>query len=521
MATIQSYYSEARLAKIPAFIHRERCWPEVDKYSPCEASCPLHMDVPNYVIAIAQGNPRKSLEIIRETNPLPSVCGRVCHHPCEVDCNRKVVDMPIAIAALKQFAADHGYVGRPEAVPVTKAEKVAVIGSGPAGLTAAHDLVRKGYGVTVFEAAPVAGGILTSAIPDFILSKDAVQKDIDYIKALGVQIHTGISVGSDVSFEAIQRRGYGAILLAIGNQKSVNLKIPGADLVGIATALDYLKEAKRGFLRPFTGKVWVIGGGAVAMDCARTALRQGAQEVHIACLEAREQMPAFTWEIEAAEREGVRIHAALSPQEFIARGNSRVRGIKFRRVTSTSLDGDGRISWKLAEGTGSEFEVDTDAVIVAIGQAMEQDGLPGVNINRRGVININAETGETVVMGLFAAGDAAGNGRTVTDSMVAGRKAAVAIDQYLSGKPVTAQKDNHGVIYVKSEQVPSYFVCRDRWDMPKLSARQAIKTNKEVNLGYAYWQAVEEANRCLNCRMCANCVFERGQLCYETAFRLL
>jgi NADPH-dependent glutamate synthase beta subunit-like oxidoreductase len=521
MAIIQSYYSEARLTKIPAFIHQERCWPEVDKYSPCEASCPLHMDVPNYVMAIAQGNPRKSLAIIRETNPLPSVCGRVCHHPCETDCNRKVVDMPIAIAALKQFAADHGYGEKPEAVPITKVEKVAVIGSGPAGLTAGYDLVRKGYGITIFEAAPVAGGILTSAIPDFILSKDAVQKDIDYIKALGVQIHTGISVGRDVSFEAIQRRGYGAILLAIGNQKSVNLKIPGADLAGITTALDYLKEAKRGFLRPFTGKVWVIGGGAVAMDCARTALRNGAQEVHVACLESREQMPAFIWEIEAAEREGIRIHAALSPQEFTTKNGSRASGIKFKRVTSTSLDGDGRISWTLAEGIGSEFEVDTDAVIVAIGQAMEHDSLPGVNINRRSVININAETGETGITGIFAAGDAAGNGRTVTDSMAAGRKAAIAIDQYLSGKPITVQKDNHGVIYIQPEQVPSYFVRRDRWDMPKLSARQAIKTNKEVNLGYAYWQAVEEANRCLNCRMCVNCVFERGQLCYETAFRLL
>jgi formate dehydrogenase major subunit len=232
-------------------------------------------------------------------------------------------------------------------------------------------------------------------------------------------------------------------------------------------------------------------------------------------------MPAFIWEIEAAEREGVHIHAALSPQEFVTKGGSRVEGIKFRRVTSTSLDADGRISWTLAEGIGSEFEVDTEAVIVAIGQAMEQEALPGTNINRRGVININAETGETSVASVFAAGDAAGNGRTVTESMAAGRKAANSIDQYLSGQPIVLQNDNHSVIYVKPEQVPSYFVRRDRWEMPKLSTRQAIKTNKEVNLGYAYWQAVEEANRCLNCRMCANCVFERGQLCYETAVRLL
>lgn len=520
MAVKETYYSEARKAKVPAFIHRERCWPEVDKYSPCEAACPLHMDVPNYIIAIAQGNPRKSLAIIRETNPLPSVCGRVCHHPCEVDCNRKVVDMPIAIAALKQFAADHGQDEKPEVVPVTKAEKVAIIGSGPAGLTAAHDLVKKGYGVTIFEAAPFAGGILTSAIPDFILSKEAVQNDIDYIKALGVQIHTGVSVGKDVSFEAIQRRGYEAILLAIGNQKSVNLRIPGADLPGITVALDYLKQAKRGFLLPSNGKVWVIGGGAVAMDCARTAIRNGAQEVHIACLESREQMPAFSWEIEAAEREGVHIHAALAPQEFTTTG-SRVNGVKFKRVTSTALDSDGRISWTLADGKNSEFVVDTNAVIVAIGQAMERETLPGVNINGRGVINVNPDTGETGVKGLFAAGDAAGNGRTVTESMAAGRKAALAIEQYLSGQPIVFKKDDHGVIYIKPEQVPGYFMRRERWEMPKLSARQAIKTNKEVNLGYAQWQAVEEANRCLNCRMCANCVFERGQLCYETAMRLL
>jgi NADPH-dependent glutamate synthase beta subunit-like oxidoreductase len=520
MAVKETYYSEARKAKIPAFIHRERCWPQVDKYSPCEAACPLHTDVPNYVIAIAQNNPTKALAIIRETNPLPSVCGRVCHHPCEADCNRKVVDMPVAIAALKQFAADHGYDEKPQSVPVTRMGKVAIVGSGAAGLTAAHDLAKNGYAVTVFEAAPVAGGILASAIPDFILSKDVVQNDIDYIKALGVHIHTGVSVGRDVSFEAVQRRGFKAILFAIGNQKSVNLRIPGADLPGISVALDYLKEAKRGFLRPFNGKVWVIGGGAVAMDCARTALRNGAQEVHVACLESREQMPSFVWEIEAAEREGVHVHAALAPQEFTSNG-SRVSGIKFKRVTSTSLDSDGRISWTLAEGKNSEFDIDTNAVIVAIGQAMEREMLPGLNINSRGAININPDTGETGIKGIFAAGDAAGNGRTVTESMAAGRKAAFAIDRYLSGQPIVFQKDNHGIIYIKPEEVPSYFVRRDRWEMPRLSARQAVKTDKEVNLGYAHWQAVEEASRCLNCRMCANCVFERGQLCYETAMRLL
>lgn len=522
MPTADTYYSVARKSKVPAFIHQERCWPQYDKYSPCEAACPLHMDVPGYIIAIAEGNAKKSLAIIRETNPLPSVCGRVCHHPCETDCNRKVVDAPIAIEALKQFAADWGEEEKPQAVPMTKMSKVAIIGSGPAGLTAAHDLVKKGYGVAIFEAAPIAGGILTSAIPDFILSRESVQRDIDYIKALGVQIHTGITVGRDMSMEALRQHGFRAVLVAIGFQKSARLNIPGAQLPGITPALDYLREAKRGFMKPYTGKVWVIGGGAVAMDCARTALRNGAFEVHIACLESRENMLAFAWEIEMAEREGVHVHCALAPQEFTSRTGARASGIKFKRVTSTSLDADGRISWTLAQGAGTDYEIDTDALIVAIGQGIDRDRMPEeMELSRRGTIAINADTGETGAAGVFAAGDAAGNGRTVSESMAAGRRAAISVDQYLSGQVVVASKDSHGVIYIKPEQVPGYFVRRDRWEVPQLLTRQAVKTTKEVTLGYAPWQAVEEAKRCLNCRMCANCVFERGQLCYETAMRLL
>jgi NADPH-dependent glutamate synthase beta subunit-like oxidoreductase len=480
------------------------------------------MDVPNYVMAIAAGNPKKSLAIIRETNPLPSVCGRVCHHPCETDCNRKVVDAPIAIEALKQFAADWSEEEKPQPVPMKKMYKVAVIGSGPAGLTAAHDLVKKGYGVSIFESAPVAGGILTSAIPDFILSREAVQRDIDYIKALGVQIHTGITIGRDMSLEALRQHGFRSILVAVGFQRSARLNIPGVDMPGITPALEYLREAKRGYMKPYTGKVWVIGGGAVAMDCARTALRNGAFEVHVACLESRYDMPAFVWEIEMAEREGVHVHPALAPQEFVSRTGARVSGIKFKRVTSTTLDADGRISWTLAQGVGSEYEIDADAVIVARGQGIDRDRMPAdMEMSRRGTVSINADTGATGMAGIFAAGDAAGNGRTVSESMAAGRKAALSIDQFLSGQPVVATKDNRGVIYIKSEQVPSYFVRRDRWEVPQLLTRQAVKTTKEVTLGYAPWQAVEEAKRCLNCRMCANCVFERGQLCYETAMRLL
>ncbi|MDD5189479.1 MAG: FAD-dependent oxidoreductase [Dehalococcoidales bacterium] len=517
-----NYYTKSKKLKIPAFIHVEKCWPAVDKLSPCEAACPLQMDVPNYIIAIAQGDARKALDIIRQTNPLPSVCGRVCHHPCETECNRRAVDSAVAIEALKQYAADYGRRELPQAITPSKPAKVAIVGSGPAGLTAAHDLVIKGYAVSIFEAAPVAGGILTSAIPEFILSKEAVQRDIDYIKALGVQIHTNIAIGKKVTLQDLRRRGFSAILVAIGHQKSAGLKITGAPRNGVFYALDYLKEAKNGFSKPLKGKVWIIGGGAVAMDCARTAIRQGAAEVHIACLESRENMPAFAWEIEAAEREGVKVHPALAPQELTSKNGTRVNGIKFQRVSSTSLDSAGRVKWTLLTGAGGEFSIDTDTVIIAVGQTLDQDAAPSeLTFNPRGLINVDALTGETGLAGVFAAGDAAGTGRTVTGAMAAGRRAALSIDQYLSGQPVVPVKENRGVITIKPEQVPSYFVRRERWEMPRLSPRQAVKTNREVDLGYAKWQAMEEANRCLNCRMCANCVFERGQLCYDTAMRLL
>ena len=521
--TLGTYYSLDYRREIPAFIHVERCWPEVDKYSPCEAACPLHMDIPNYIMAIAQGDIKKALSIIRESNPLPSICGRVCHHPCEEECNREVVDGSVAIEWLKQYAADWGNGKKPRPVRQKKEARVAIVGSGPAGLTAAYDLVRKGYGVAVFEAASVPGGILSSAIPDFILSAEAVQADIDYIKNLGVRIHTNVHIGRDVSLAALSRQGFKAMLIAIGAQKSAELRIPGSDLPGIYSALPFLKEAKVGRAESFRGKVWVIGGGAVAMDAARTAMRLGAEEAHVACLESRADMPAFEWEIEAAEREGIRLHPSLAPQEFVSRSGSRVTGINFKRVTSTYLDSEGRIHWTLMEGAGSDYVVDADAVIVAIGQTTDIASLSddSLNISSGGTIVVNEATGETNVPGIFAAGDIAGTGRTVSDSMVAGRRAALSIDQYLGGRPIIPVKESRETIIIKPEQVPVYLTRRDRWEMPRLLPKQATKTFKEVNLGYSYWQAVEEARRCLNCRMCANCVFERGQLCFETASRLL
>ncbi len=509
--------------EVPAYTHVLRCWPEVDKVSPCESACPLHMDIPNYIMAIAQGRADKALSIIRETNPLPSVCGRVCHHPCEQDCNRKVVDSAIAVEYLKRYAADSGDNERPQPAARTKTEKVAIVGSGPAGLTAAHDLVKKGYQTVVFEAAPVAGGMLAMGIPDFILSPGAVSKDVEYLKALGVKIHTNVRVGKDITLADLKEQGYKAILLATGSWKSIELKLPGANLKGVTTALVFLKQAKLGEKPVVKGKVVVIGGGAVAMDCGRTAARLGASEVHVACLEAREVMPAFAWEIKAAEGEGVKVHPSLAPQEFVAKNGTKVSSVRFKRVASTKLDSEGRISWTLIEGPGSDFSLDADMVIVAVGQATDVTDLNGakLGLNKRGCIVVNPTTMETNVKGVFAAGDAAAMGGTVSDAMAAGRAAAEAIERYLKGEPAVAGKGKMETVTIKPEQVPPFFTRKDRWEIPSLVGKEALRTFQEAHLGYTGWQAEEEAKRCLNCRMCGNCIFERDQICYDTASRLL
>jgi NADPH-dependent glutamate synthase beta subunit-like oxidoreductase len=234
-------------------------------------------------------------------------------------------------------------------------------------------------------------------------------------------------------------------------------------------------------------------------------------------------MPAFTWEIEAAESEGVRLHPSLAPQQFATRDGTKVGGIDFKRVATTWLDSDGRIQWTLREGPGSDYAVAADNVIIAIGQVSDISDMPGESLNtdKAGSLAVNESTLETNIPGIFAAGDVSTTGRTVTDSMAAGRRAANSIDYYLSGMSIAAAKDSREIITIEPEQIPAYFTRKERWDIPKLPGKQATRTFNDVNLGYAQWQAVEEASRCLNCRMCANCIFERGQICFDTASRLL
>ena len=542
VSTSVGYYSRARLRVTPAYIHMERCWPQIDKLSPCEAGCPLYVDIPNFVQAITIGDITKALSIIREKNPLPSICGHVCWHPCEVECNRDVLDSPIAVQWLERFAAEQGDRKKTQPVRKRKEGKVAIIGSGPAGLTAAADLVKKGYTVAVFEASSIPGGKPATITPNFMLPLEAIQNDIDYIKALGVKIHTNVNVGKDVGVSSLQRQGFKVILFACGAEPGSGLGIPGSDLPGVRSAISFLQESKLGKGQALKGKVWVIGGDSIAVAAARTAIRLGAEEVHIACLEAigdRNEpgnMTAPAWEIEAAQREGVQIEPSLAPQEFTPGNSTKIGGIKFKRLMPLPSGGKGKVHRTLRgfplmekEGPDSDYVVDADTVIDAANVFQAKRRIPDLGDivpessgrGRRGGLQVNNDTFETNVPGIFAVGDRTGTGRNVIESMGDGRTAATSIDQYLSGQYIIPKKESRIELTIESEQVPAYLTRKERWDMPRLLPADAVKTFEGEELGYQPWQAVLEAKRCLNCRMCGNCLFERGHVCKETGSRLL
>jgi anaerobic selenocysteine-containing dehydrogenase/thioredoxin reductase len=461
------------------------------------------MDVPGYVIAVSQGKFDKAIDIIRDTNPFPMVCGRVCHHPCEKECIRGVVDEPIAIEWIKRLAADQAWKKGLKPLPVPRTQKmtVGIVGSGPAGLTAAHDLAKAGYGVTVYEAASEPGGMMSRVIPEFKLPQASVQADMEYIKGLGVEIKTNSPVGPSLKLESLQKE-HKAVLLAIGSWTPSPLKVPGADLEGVQYALALLEDIKQGKKVALQGRAVILGGGNTAIDVARAAVRVGAKEVHVVCLETLDKMPAHPWEVEIALREGVKVHPALAPQKFRSGMDRQIAGVEFRRVSSLRTDKEGNLSWSLREGAGSEFSLDADAVIIAIGQAPAVSSLgSNLKMSPRGTLAVHPETLATDVPGLFAAGDAVVGAGTVVESMASGRKAASSINQYLTGFPPKEKEPSLAdALRRAGETVNMDFPDqRQRQVMPALPLKEAVSSFEEVDLGYDEKRGIEEAKRCLNC----------------------
>lgn len=472
----------------------------INRIPPCSEACPIGMDIPGYVAAVSQGKLKEAMEIIRDTNPFPLVCGRVCHHPCELECRRNTIDEPIAIEWLKRLVADHSLRSKEKPTPAqrTRKEEVAIIGSGPTGLTAAHDLVKAGYGVTVYEAAPVAGGMLAAVIPEFRLPQAMVQADINYITALGAQIKTNTSIGQNLTIDSLLQK-YNAVLVAVGCQKPITLTIPGSDLNGIYNALTLLQDVREGKKIHLNGKVVIIGGSYTAIDAARCALRLGAKEVTVVYRRSEAEMPARREDIEEAKEEGIQFKLLTNPKRFLGNGQNRVIGMECYKMELGEPDDSGRRCPVAIPG--SEYSMDVDAAIVAIGQTTDTSSLEGdgkLKVTPHGTVAVNPETMSTDIPGLFAAGDCVVGGGTVVGSIAAGRKAVSSIIKYLGGpepqKPATEE-----VFKLKPEMISGFVGEKYRQAMPTLSPAEAVRSLREVELGYSDQMGIEEARRCLNC----------------------
>lgn len=468
----------------------------VETMPPCQAACPIHTDVRGYVAAIARGDIQSAINIIREVNPFPSVCGRICTRACETVCRRGQVDEPISISSLKRFAADQtkelNIIRRPE---YYYNDKVAVIGGGPSGLTAAHDLALLGYRVTISESQKELGGMLASGIPEYRLPKGIVKRDIDHILSLDIEVKTGMALGRDFTIDELLKE-YQAVFLALGSERSLFPKCKGIELPGIITAVEFLKQVSQG-LRPYLGKrIAVFGGGHTAIDAARTCIRLGSKDVTIIYRRTAKEMPAGKEEVEEAQHEGVKIIYETAPVEFLGKGKVE----KVRCVKMKFADKKGSRESKLVPLGNSEFDIKTDAVIIAIGYEPKKDILEdiGVFAGKGGRIVIKDETGATNIKGVFAGGDVVSGPYSVVHAIASGKKAADSIHRYLRNLPPKELVEPE-VIRPLDEKIVSLIIKLMRPKMNMLPVEERIKSFEEVSLGFTREQALEEAGRCLNC----------------------
>jgi len=477
----------------------KRGWP------PCKEACPAHIDVQGYIALIGQGKFAESLALIRRTIPFPGVIGRVCNHPCEAACNRGEYDQPVAICALKRFVADIEEEPAPlPTIETPRDQTVAIVGAGPAGLTAAHDLALEGYGVTVFEALPVAGGMLAVGIPDYRLPRDVLEREIDRIKALGITIQLNTLVGGeDGPSLADLRRDYDALFVSVGAHEERQLRIEGEDLEGVMPGARFLRDLNLGREVGVGSRVAIVGGGNVAIDAARSALRLGAESVTIVYRRSRAEMPASAWEVEDAEEEGIEFHFLANPVRVLGQ-EGRVVGLECQRMKLGEPDASGRRRPLPIEG--SEFVLEVDTVIPAIGQVPDLGfmGSGGLGVTRRGTLAADPDTLATGVPGVFAGGDAVSGPATAIEAIAAGKRAAQSIHRYLQGQELTPPPQGQPVD--PNEEVDLRRAQKqDRAYMPKLPAKSRSSGFAEVELGFDQEQAVAEALRCLNCAVCSEC----------------
>lgn len=525
---------------------------------PCQTACPIHTECGRYVQAIGISRDEEAYMIARAPNPFAYVLGRICAHPCEDNCRRGKIDEPIAICALKRYATDRHNLGlghdpaRKVLSAAPKRDKrIAIVGAGVCGLTCAHDLALLGYEVEIFESAPVPGGMLYLGIPHFRLPREIIKMEIESILAMGVKLHTRVTVGRDISFADLRAK-FDAVLLATGLNKGRELSIPGVHLAGVYNGIDFLINVNLGFEIELGKRVVVVGGGNVAIDVARAAVRlvqeaadfavlddadksmqpafdaarmavrSGAEQVAMVSLESRAQMPAWKGEVEEAEHEGIMVDNGWGPREVIG-DNGKVTGLKVRRCISV-FDENGRFNPVFSD---EEKIIPCDSVILAIGQQADLsflDSKDGVQVTPRGILQID-ENLSTSAPGVFAGGDVAFGPRILVEAIANGHRAARSIHLYLNGK--TSAKVRSRFRILPNWTMPEKFLTTLRQKMPMLPANRRVGI-AEVELGFHEEQGRAEALRCLNCQvntifdgakciLCAGCV----DVCPENCLRLV
>ena len=474
--------------------------------SPCQAGCPIHQSAQGYVTLIAQGRFDEALKVILRDNPIPSICGRICTHPCTSACTRTGVDDPLNMPALKRFVTEHfpDYKLPQPTVP-ERAEKIAIVGSGPAGLLCAYHLRQKGYGTTIFEALPVAGGMLAAGIPSFRLPRPLLNAELNRLRAIGIEILLDTPVGRSITFEEL-RKSYAAVFVAIGAHVERRLGIPGEDLPGVTGGVEFLRRVN--LEKPVApGKhVLVIGGGNSALDAARTALRCGAAEVTIVYRRTRAEMPADHREIEDAEREGVKLMFLAAPKSFQPGPGGRVAGLECLKMKLGRPDASGRPT--PAPIPGSEFTIACDAVVATIGQVPDVKALDerlGLATTKSGTLRADPLTLETELPGVFAGGDCVTGPDVVVTAMLAGKKAANSIDRWLKGQNLREERELEGPYHTEYIVDTAGVLMQRQIPVQALDPATRGKTFAEVHVGYTAEEAIAEAKRCLACGICCDC----------------
>lgn len=484
-----------------------------DLRAPCQVACPVGTNAGLYVSLIAEGRYDEALQVAAEPNPFPAICGRVCTAPCEDVCRRGEFDAPIAIRDLKRFATDHGTPLKRKLSPPKNhyTERIAIVGAGPTGLSSAYYLARRGYAVTVFDAMPVAGGMMAIGIPDYRLPRAELNRDIDAIRELGVTLQLNTAIGRDISLDKLQT-DFDAVLLAVGAQRSQRLHVSGEDLHGVVPATLFLKQFNLEPQTHLSGNVAVIGGGSTAMDAARSALRAGAKTVQVLYRRTRAEMPAQAEEVRAALEEGIQLQELVTPKAILGTEDGTVQGIHCQRMQLGEPDEQGRRH--PVRVPGSEFDLAIDIVLVAIGEAPDPSFLPegtSVQIAAWGGLLINNETLATGSPGIFAAGDVTYGPRTVIHAAAHGRKAAQSIHAYLRNLPLTDVFEMPtGEFETASTLPPDGSVTIDlrpqsREMMPLQAGNAARDRSLEFATGFTEEQARREASRCLRCDLAHRC----------------